>query len=165
MRSGTLRRECHIHSFSPSQEWSAAVSDSMGRSTMVVFAVHTVAMDQHWIDVGDRAVIEQLLDLQAGAADSHGLPLCDEGHDDDMGAFDIHIDPQSASEGEGDEFDELIPPLASVPDSDLGDETKVLALYSRCAHAFTSHSVPTNYTSQSNHVSAFTPPLLAVADG
>ena len=101
----------------------------MDRSTMVTFAVHTVAMDQHWAEVGDRAVIERLLDLQAGAASSDDHLMIDGVFDDEMSDFNILIDPQSASEGEGGEFDELIPPLDLAQCLDVGDETKVPALH------------------------------------
>ena len=99
----------------------------MDRSTMV--AVHTVAMGQHWAEVGDRAVVERLLDPQAGAASSDDHPMIDEGLDDEMSDFNILIDPQSASEGEGGELDELLPPLDLAQDPDVGDETKVPALH------------------------------------
>ena len=112
----------------------------MDRSTMVTFAVHTVAMDQHWADVGDRAVIERLLDLQAGAAAPDCLPVFHENPDEDMSDFNILIEPQSDSEGEGNDFDELIPPLASASDADTGDDTKVSAPCVHCACACTTHA-------------------------
>ena len=107
---------------------------------MVTFAVHTVAMDQHWADVGDRAVIERLLDLQAGAAASDCLPVFHENPDEDMTDFNILIEPQSDSEGEGNDFDELIPPLASASDADTEDDTKVSAPCVHCACACTTHA-------------------------